>query len=383
MRRLLRACGLVVAIAVVVWAGEAAAGDWEIEVHGGGLLTSVPSSGRVTKPPHAQPFQSVVPGVLSLRVTSWYFGDGGSVLEWEQPETYVSPWGETRQYLATVRPLDSVLSSAAIEWPFRGAGGFRLGRRLGRRLSAELSIDLAGHAPTFSGPARSRIEDARRSFAGSWSSTLSSLPASHVSSQATVLGGSGHQLVVTGAINVNLRASDPPKWSRRPSRRRFVTYLTLGAGVVSSGGKEASATLVGRYRFESPAGEAPFEETDTVTVRSSTTFGTSLIGLVGLGWKKDLSTRWGMRCDARAYFGRNPTHLVLDARPSVTTGSPASALVVSSASVGTIQFVNDSSGVRGGQQSSLSGPPLTGFETFKGTGTLWQISFSLGVFLRL
>jgi hypothetical protein len=157
----------------------------------------------------------------------------------------------------------------------------------------------------------------------------------------------------------------------------------LGAGIVSTSGEEASATLAGGYRFASPAGEpeAPFDETDTVTVRSSGTFGTSFVGVVGVGWKQDLSARWGLRFDARAYLSGNPARIVLDARPSVTKGSPASAYVTNSA-VGGIQFVNDSSGAFEGQQSSLSGPAIAGLETFSGTGILMQVNVTLGVFLR-
>jgi hypothetical protein len=102
---------------------------------------------------------------------------------------------------------------------------------------------------------------------------------------------------------------------------------------------------------------------------------------VGLGCKQDLSTRWGIRFDARAYLSRNPTRTVMDARPSVTTGSPASAIVASS-TIGAIQFVNNSSGPYEGHQSSLSGPPIASFETFRGTGILTQINITLGVFLR-
>ena len=118
-----------------------------------------------------------------------------------------------------------------------------------------------------------------------------------------------------------------------------------------------------------------------VTVRSSETFGTFFVGVVGVGWKQDLSTRWGIRFDARAYLSANPSRIVMDAGPSVTTGSPASAYIASS-SVGAIQFVNDSSGAYEGQQSSLSGPAIAGLETFSGTGILAQINVTLGVFLR-
>ncbi len=376
MRRELCVLVLAGAITGVVSAG-AAASDWEVEIHGGGLFT-LPASGRPIDLPHGEPFQTVVPGLRSLRVTSWLFGDGGGMLQ-RQAISVPGPWYTS----SIVKPLDPVLSSSAIGWPFRGGGGLRLGRRLGRRLSTELAVEYAGYAPAFSGVARADIENARSSFESSWHWFLSGLPAACSVAQATVVDGSGHQLVATGAININLRSSDPPKWSRRPSRRRFVTYLTLGAGIVSTRGEEARATVVGRYQFMSTTGgsEAPFEETDAATARSSGTFGTTAVGVVGLGWKQDLSTRWGLRFDARAYLGRNPARTVVDAQPTVTVGSPASALVVET-NQGPVQFVNNSSGAYEGLQSSLSGPPLAGFETFRGTGLLWQINLTLGAFLR-
>jgi hypothetical protein len=392
MRREPRALALAATIAIVAPAGAVVAADWEVEVYGGGLFTFPPSGGRVTKPPSGESFQTTTPGAASVRVTSWYFGDGAGLIDhfasddWltRDRQSNLASWGtDTWQYYTVVRPLDRVLSSASVGWPLRGLAGLRLGHRLGRRLTAEVDVARGGHAPAFSSAARADIEEARSAFDSAWRRALSSLPGSRVTSQATMLEGGGRQLVASGVINVNLETGDAPKWSRRPPRRRFASYLTLGAGIVSIGGQEASATLVGRYRFTAPSGEsgAPFEETDTVTVRSSRTFGTTVVGVVGLGWKQDLSTRSGIRFDARAYLGRNPTRIVVDARPSVTTGSPASVFVARS-SAGAIQFVNSSSVMNGGRQSSLSGPALADFETFTGTGILWQLSLTLGVFLR-
>ncbi len=382
MRGKSRAPAIGAVIAVMALAGAAAAGDWEIELHGGGLLSVLPSSGRVRFPPGAESFQTVVPGVSAAHVTSWYFGDGGGLIERRQSNT-ASSGAASWQYYTIVRPLDRVLMNASVGLPPEGLLGLRLGRRLGRRLTAELNVEYGGYAPTFSSTARSDIEDSRSSFDSAWRKTLSSMPGLGVTSQATVLEGRGRQVVATGVINVNLATGDPPRWSRRPARRRFVSYLTFGAGIVSTRGEEASATLVGRYRFASPSAApgASFEETDTVTVRSFRTFGTAVVGVVGLGWKQDLSTRSGIRCDARAYLGRYPTRIVVDARPTVATGSPASAVVIQSG-VGAIQFVNSSSGIYEGQRSSLSGPALAGFETFSGTGIGARINLTLGAFLR-
>jgi hypothetical protein len=377
-----RALALAAAIAAVAPPGVAGAGDWEIELHGGGLWTFTPSGGTATRPPRGETFPTVLPGVTSRRVTSWYYGDGGVLLQ-QKLSAPASVGSYTYQYSVTVGPLDPVLSSAAVRWPFGGVAGLRLGRRLGRRLTAEVTVDFGPQAPAFSKKARTDLENSRSSFESAWSSTLSSLSGSSAASRVTVLEGGGHQLLATGVLNVNLETGDAPKWSRRSPTRRFVSYLTFGAGIVSTGGEEVSATLVGRYRFTSPAGGsgAPFEETDTVTVRSSGTFGTSPVGVLGVGWKQDLSARWGLRFDVRAYLSRNPARIVLDAHPSVTRGTPASAHVTSSG-IGAIQFVNDGSGAYEGHQSSLSGPAIAGLETFEGTGILTQVNVTLGVFLR-
>jgi hypothetical protein len=58
-----RALALAAAIAVVATTRTAVAGDWELEVHGAGLLTITSSSGEVTKPPRGESFETVVPGV--------------------------------------------------------------------------------------------------------------------------------------------------------------------------------------------------------------------------------------------------------------------------------------------------------------------------------
>lgn len=333
------------------------------------------------EPPPGETFQTVVPGVSSHRVTSWYFGDGGVLLE-RKLSSSATTGAYTYQYTVTVGPLDPVLSSASVRQPFGGVAGLRIGRRLNRRLTAELDLEYGPHAPSFSDSARADFEYSQVSFDSAWNNILASLPGSSVTSLSTPRDGSGHQLVATGVLNVNLTTGDAPKWSRRSPSRRFVSYLTFGAGIVSTSGEEASATLLGRYRFASPFGtEAPFEEADSVTVRSSGAFGTAFVGVVGVGWKQDLSARWGIRFDARAYLRTNPGRIVMDARPSVTKGSPASAYVTNSA-VGGIQFVNDSSGAFEGQQSSLSGPAIAGLETFSGTGILMQVNVTLGVFLR-
>jgi hypothetical protein len=321
----------------------------------------------------------VEPGVTSRRVSSWFFGDGGQVL---QQHVYDAPsYREDRP--VTVGTLDAILTRASVHRPFGAVAGLRIGRRLGRRFSAEVDIEYSRHEPELSEAAHTAVRESEDSFAQIWRRRmLSSLPEAGASSQATVHEGTGRRLVATAVLNVNLLTGDAPKWSRRPARHRFVSYLTLGVGLVSTSGEEPSATLVGRYRFVSPESGAPFEETDTVTVRIAGTSRTGFVGVVGLGWKKDVSDRWGLRMDARAYLSRNATRTVLDARPSVTTGNPPSAFVLDSYRFGAIQLVNNSSGPYEGDRSSLAGPAISGLETFQGSGILAQVSVTLGAFLR-
>jgi hypothetical protein len=367
----------------VVATPYAAAGEWEVEAHGFGLVTTTPSSGQATTVPPGKTFQTVAPGVMPLRVPSWYFGEGAKQIEYKQ--TRYGGWpGYNYQFTEDVGPLDPVLASAAVGRPFAAGGGLRLGRRLGRRFSAELNLEYGGHAPVFTKDARNGIEVSRHGFDTAWNDMLSSLPGSTVSSRTTLVEGTGHQLMATAVVNINLQTGDAPKWSRRPPPRRFVSYVTLGAGISSMRGDEATATLVGRYQFSAPAGApaAPFDETDTVTIRSASSFGTHFVGVLGVGWKNDLSNRKGLRFDARAYLSRSTTQILLDARPSVAAGTPLSAVVLPSTGLGAIQFVNSPSGDAAGRYSSLSGPPIAGFETFKGTGVMLQFNLSLGVFVR-
>jgi hypothetical protein len=347
-------------------AGAAMAGEWEIEAHLGGLLPLLPPGGQATDPPSAEPFQTVEPGVTSHRVSSWFFGSGSRLLE------------HTSRY----RIMDDILKRDSVRRPFGAVAGVRIGRRLGRRFSAEVDIEYSRHNPELSSAVRHQMRRHRASFEESWSEVLSSLPEASVSAEATVHEGSGRRLVATAVLNVNLLTGDAPKWSRRPARHRFVSYLSLGGGLVSTSGGEPSATLVGRYRFVSPESGAPFEETDTVTIRTAGTVRTAFVGVVGLGWKKDVSDRWGLRMDARAYLSPNTADTVVDARPCVTTGNPPSAVVLDSTEIGAIQFVNNSSGPYEGHRSSLGGPAISGLKTFSSSGILTQFNVTLGAFLR-
>jgi hypothetical protein len=154
----------------------------------------------------------------------------------------------------------------------------------------------------------------------------------------------------------------------------LIPYLTVGAGLVSSSDETPATTIAGAYQFVFN-GSTPIKETDSVTIRNTT--GKALVGILGGGIKYYFSTRWGVRLDARWYISRNAIDNVVDASPAVTPGSPAGS--AASFTSPAIQFSNSPST---GIQSTLGGPPLTGFRTFEGGGLQNQLSATAGLLWR-
>lgn len=134
-----------------------------------------------------------------------------------------------------------------------------------------------------------------------------------------------------------------------------------------------------------PAG-SPINETDNVTVRDARNDRT-VAGILGGGVKYRVSPRWGVRLDARVSLSKNTASTVLDATPKVVLG----LLPVGRGTLRadpTIVFSNNSSdpvtadGVTAVAASTLTGPTITGFRTFSGSGMLSQTNIIAGVFWR-
>jgi len=60
-----RTLALAAAIAAATPAGAAVAGEWELEIHGGGLWTFTPSGGQAVPLPPGESFETILPGVWS------------------------------------------------------------------------------------------------------------------------------------------------------------------------------------------------------------------------------------------------------------------------------------------------------------------------------
>jgi hypothetical protein len=342
--------------------------SWEIEVHGGGMLAHNPNRGQGALPgPGASftPYASIFP---SHHVSSWYFGNGASML---------SDFAGSLPRVGAGRivPLDAVLQSAALERPDGGSFGFRLARRFGPYLAADLSFDYGTGRSRLNRSSLDGIEASRASFPSAWNGIMIFF--------GLLPGGAATSPSVTSTAEVHNEGSRPIFSSATASinfkkRGKLVPYATLGAGYLWNQGEGPRATLVGNYRFRADfSNQLPINETDTVTLRFSN--GNAVVGILGLGVKYDLSGRWGLRADVREFLSSNRSATMLEARPVDAVLLPAGFLVVGIARQ-SLQFSNNPTVTT--LQSTLAGP-ITGFQTFKGTGWQGHLNVVVGLFLRL
>ena len=84
-------------------------GGWEIEVHGGGSLTSSLSGGTSDLPDPGALLATR--GAPSRRISSWFFGDGSQLLN-EAAAGFGFPFPPVSE---RITPLDSVLANPLAE----------------------------------------------------------------------------------------------------------------------------------------------------------------------------------------------------------------------------------------------------------------------------
>jgi hypothetical protein len=339
---------------------------WEIEGHIGGSFPSNPTSGAARLPPvgasyqvPAPPLPPGFPGARewppSREVSSWYFGDGSVLFNDARPVLPPVP----------ITPLDPVLTRA-------GAGrdgglllGFRVARALNDRLSAEFSFDASLARVRMRDDARAAIETTSTSFVQAFDS-LSWIGFAGVDSNVTIHREGGGQLNATGALTVNLLTG-----------HRWTPYATIGGGVVSSVGDMPHATLVGKYQVVDiflESGTILVDDTDTVNVRYE--MNPAPILLLGGGFKFDLSPRAGIRGDVRFGIASNRGRVVIDTEASHAGVSYFSTVLVGRNSTAVFSSPGNA------RQPSLSGPALSGFETFTGTRYQVDTAITVGYFTR-
>lgn len=339
-------------------------GKWEVELHGGWAQAFKPSGGTAFLPDPAALFRTFS-GEPSRRVSSWYFGDGASLLNDVNAALRISP---------RIVPLDPALHSP-VSRRSDAMFGARISRQITTRLAAEFSFDYNRSQLEISDATMSDIEASRTSFIAAWNGVLASdagLPGAAgflfvspvVTSTSTVEPPEGRQVLAVGALDINL------------TRPRTVTpFVLIGAGLMSNLGDVPSVTLKGRYRFLF-GGVIPVEETDTVQVRYSLPDHV-LAGVFGGGFNYSVSPRSGIRVDARAHVSSHATDVFLDATPAVLTTTPGGFATFTTPSVQVA-----SNPPAGNNPSSLSGPAIADFRTFEGSGTQTQVSVAAGWFWR-
>jgi hypothetical protein len=377
-------------VALIAAASSAAAqtatsGQWEIELHGGGMSPSSPTGGTVSLPGPGQVFTTMgiyspSPALVvssSRRESSWYFGDGALLFNQTAAAIAASTVAMTQPFAGRITALDPVISSSLGERQRGGSVGARISRVLTPRFSAEVSVDYSLARLQISQATSDAIEATRASFIAAFNGLITSNPSrvlKNLTSTATLQGGGGRQLFTSAAVIVNLRTAG-----------NVIPYATAGASLISTTGTAPSVTLSGNYQFNNPTG-SPINESDTVTVRDDRDVRT-VAGILGGGVKYHVSPRWGIRLDARVSLGRNTSSTVIDATPNVVLGQlPAGRGLLNSSP--TIQFSNNSTdpvtalGVTAVAASTLTGPALAGVRTFSGSGVSSHTDFTAGIFWR-
>jgi hypothetical protein len=310
---------------------------WEVEVYGGAVAARTASEGRQTLPPAGAPIVTSSPLFPGREVPSWFFGDGAALLNGVNEEF----GGASR-----IAALDSLF--AAAKGGRTGAAGVRLRRSMSPTSSLELAFDFLGSAAA-AADVSAAVDAARRSFGDTFTELLASGPFTSVAVDAAAesRGGERREIAATAAYNSDLAKLGP-----------LTPYITIGGGIVASTGGAASAELIGRYRF-SILGEVPIDETDRLTIAFDRPL--TFAAVVGGGVRRDLSSRWGVRVDVRAFVGPDPARARITAQPSRQGGSPAG--FVESFTNPSIQFSNDPST---GRRSSLSAAALDDVTVFDG-----------------
>jgi hypothetical protein len=301
---------------------------------------------------------TTVGGHPSRRVSSWFFGEGSTLLNQVRQQ-------QQSQFPIRPAPLDSVLQGPLIEPGDGAVFGFRLGRRLSSRMIAELTVDrLPGvqeQEDTFN-----QYLAAVDGFSNSWSSLLGS------SINATANFGhpteSQDRLLMTGAINFEFGTAG----NIRP-------YVVGGGGIERRSDYTPTTSMIGEYESLALFG-FPVKEIDQIEL-AGTTSRNSFVGVLGGGVRIPMSQQLGLRADARVYVRSNSDETFL------TTLTPPARITGNSSGyfdIGIDPAIQLQSLPRPSPDSevSFSGPQISNFRTFEGTGIEMSIAVTMGVFWK-
>lgn len=317
--------------------------QWEVSFNGGFATGSATPGGVSSIPPAGETF-TMADGLTPTRaVSSWYFGDGASLLN------------QVLQFRGVTNRLQSLHLP---DWPAASRqSGLQVGARIARHVKGgvwlEGGVDVGLDPLGFDNEVRDRVENTRADFETAFKALAASAPAIIAASTVTSTADfnpSGRRLIVSGVIQYR---GDGPKM--RP-------YLLAGVGAATASGDPATVTLTGTYRF-TPPGQAAIEETDTMRLGYEASG--SVVWIVGGGVMRDLSKSSAYRVEVRFLSSTTKLSGLLDAEPSRLTASPGGAVVLNGTTPG-LQF--SSSTIR----PTLSGAAIRGFDAFTGEGRAFQ-----------
>jgi hypothetical protein len=206
---------------------------WQVEVHSAGLFPGNPTRGTpITQFPPGAPIPTGQATMTSRAVSTWYFGDGTSLLN--QVNT-------TLGVPARLTALDPILREPLAHRRTARALGARAGRLLTPRLVAEINVDYAVGALGLTEETRRGLDAASSTFISAWNGLLLTGATSNrkITSVTDSDDGDDPMLSLTGALKTRLLPG-----------RRVVPYATVGAGTIFHLGTTPSATLTGDYGFQ-------------------------------------------------------------------------------------------------------------------------------------
>lgn len=281
---LLVMAALVLAQAAPTAAQSGPTYNWEVEVHVGGTFGSTPSAGTGSL---------AGPDGLS----SWAFGPGSA---------FFNQFGAVGS--ARIVPLDPVLTSAIMRQRPGGSLGMRLTRALGSRVSLEGSFTFGYRRGEVTATVRDALEATRASYAAALEALFAARPGNfadpRIAVTTAIADERGYEVIGVGALNIRIADGG------------LQPHVTLGIGVTTGLGDFPSFTLASDYEFLFNG--IPTHQRDNVTVRGKVGIGP--LGVVGGGLRKDLTSRIGVRADARLYVGGSAVTTRLTSASSSVSG---------------------------------------------------------------
>ena len=326
---------------------------WEVSFRAG-LASGAGAPEGLSETPPAGPTFTMADGATPTRaVTSWFFGDGTSLLN------------QVLQLRGVTTRMDALNTGS---WPVvsRRMGpqfGATIGRRVKGGVWLEFGVDYSMDPLGFDDDAKAKIENTRAGFETALRALASSAPAvitaSEVTSTAT-LEPDGERLFVSAVVQY--RGGGPVM---RP-------YLLAGVGAVSSFGSPATLTLQSRYRLTNPT-PTVIEEADTL--RLDTESSGSGVWILGGGMMRDLNRGSAFRAEVRLLATTTKLVTKLESRPTRATTIPGGAIILNGTTPG-LQFSSSPA-----IQPTLSGADIFNFEAFTGDGGALQWVVS-GAYVR-